>query len=499
MELRAAAFYQRYQPSACALRPRLYHSLGEPAEAELDAFQLLLRRMGKRWETEHLAELERALGPAVRIAEEGDYRERRERTLAAVRDGAALVYQPVLFGHYAGDFINGIPDLLVRTGDGYAVRDVKLARRLGGHRDITLQVGLYSWLFNQEFGTSPVALEVALGTHEVVSLDDDGGAAAICELETIRQSVEAAEPAYEPVGWSKCGGCAYKDPCWAQAKAQTDVSLLPRVDQGLARALHQLGVGTPQALLARFDEETLRTFKRTWGEREQAVGKAAVSIMRHARAAQEGRTLHIARFPLSLDEPYVMFDLEGVPPEADELEKIYLWGMQVFGPGVRQEPFSPAVAPYGDGGDEAGWGDFLAKAGALMEAHPGIRFVHWAVYEKTAINRYIERYGDPDGVAGRVLASLCDLLPLTQEAVVLPAPSYSLKVVERLAGFERTQDEYGGQWSIAKYIEAVETGDAASYDALLEQVLTYNREDLEATWAVLTWLARNFGGEPTDA
>ena len=28
---------------------------------------------------------------------------------------------------------------------------------------------------------------------------------------------------------------------------------------------------------------------------------------------------------------YVMFDLEGMPPHLDELDKIYLWGMQVFG------------------------------------------------------------------------------------------------------------------------------------------------------------------------
>jgi predicted RecB family nuclease len=51
------------------------------------------------------------------------------------------------------------------------------------------------------------------------------------------------------------------------------------------------------------------------------------------------------------------------------------------------------------------------------------------------------------------LDNLVDLLPLTKKAMVLAEPSYSLKVVEQLAHFKRTQDEYGGKWAIAKYIE----------------------------------------------
>jgi predicted RecB family nuclease len=502
MDLSASDFYQRYRPTDCALRPRLHHDPSLTGAVEPDAFMELLLRLGNEWEARHLAALEETHGPAVRIPKEGDYGERRDQTLAAVRDGAALIYQPMLFGRHAGDAINGIPDLLVREGDGYTVRDVKLARHLQGRRDIALQLGLYGWLYAQEFGGPPVRLEVVLGTGDVAPVPDDGGAEAVGALEAIRQSVEAAEPAYEPVGWSKCAGCAYKPVCWERAQTEDDVARLPDVDQGLARQLHRMGIRTPQALLAHFDEDTLRTLKRPWGQREQAVGKAAASILRHARAKQEGRPLHIGRFPLGLDEPHVMFDLEGVPPDAagvSEWQKIYLWGMQVFGPGEARGPFSPAVAPFGKDGDRTGWERFLATAGAIMDAHPGIRFIHWAPYERTAIRDYIGRYGDPDGVAERVLESLYDLYPITKRTVVINAPSYSLKVVEGLAGYTRTQDEYGGQWSIAKYIEAVETGDGASYDALLEQVLTYNREDLEATWAVLVWLARTFGGEPTGA
>ena len=67
----------------------------------------------------------------------------------------------------------------------------------------------------------------------------------------------------------------------------------------------------------------------------------------------------------------------------------------------------------------------------------------------------------------------------------MPLSSYSLKVVEKYVGFQRTQDEYGGDWSMAKYVEATELQDEAQRDALMAQILTYNEEDLKATWAVL--------------
>ena len=72
----------------------------------------------------------------------------------------------------------------------------------------------------------------------------------------------------------------------------------------------------------------------------------------------------------------------------------------------------------------------------------------------------------------------------------MPLPSYSLKVIEKYIGFKRTQDEYGGNWSMAQYIEATETEDAATREELMDTIRTYNREDLAATWAVLQWLMK---------
>jgi len=114
--------------------------------------------------------------------------------------------------------------------------------------------------------------------------------------------------------------------------------------------------------------------------------------------------------------------------------------------------------------------------------------VHWAPYEQTYLSRYVERYGDPTGTAARIKANLLDLLAVTKSSIVLPLPSFSLKVVEDYVGFERKGIEFGGQWAMAMFIEATETGDELERKKLMDKIVAYNQEDLEAMWAVFRWL-----------
>lgn len=49
-------------------------------------------------------------------------------------------------------------------------------------------------------------------------------------------------------------------------------------------------------------------------------------------------------------------------------------------------------------------------------------------------------------------------------------------------------EEEACDWAIANCIEATETEDKKQRDELMDQILAYNGEDLEAIWAVLQWL-----------
>jgi predicted RecB family nuclease len=296
----------------------------------------------------------------------------------------------------------------------------------------------------------------------------------------------AASAPFSPVGWSKCNGCGYRGHCWPGAEQRRDVALVYGVDQGLVLTLRDDNIVSYEDLLEQHDQATLAEIKRHWGKGLRRVGKSAEKIMPMARALASGTEsiLETPNIPESAN--YVMFDLEGLPPYLNELQKIYLWGIQVFG----QQPseFLPALSSFGRDGDREGWDGFLSNASKVFSDYGDIPFVHWHHYEATNLKMYVDRYGDPDGIADRLKENLVDLLPITQRSVALPISSYSLKVIEQYIGYERTQDEYGGEWAMAKYIEATETDDENLREEVMNTILEYNREDLEATWAVLTWL-----------
>ena len=273
-----------------------------------------------------------------------------------------------------------------------------------------------------------------------------------------------AEP-YEPLGWTKCsGGCGYYDRCWQQAEARQDVSLVMDVDQGLARALNGGRSHVCRSSCSRgLTRRRLSEFKRPWGKGEQKVGKKAEKILLYADVLCSGKERTLGPAIIPVHDNYVMFDLEGMPPYLDELEKIYLWGMQVYG--KRPSGFMGVTAGFGANGDREGWEAFLRCREESVRRSWRHPFRPLASLRATHINQYVRRYGDPDGIAARVLNNLLDLLPITKSAIALPLPSYSLKVVEEYVGFKRTQEEYGGSWAMAQFILATETDDEAERNA----------------------------------
>jgi predicted RecB family nuclease len=485
MRLTATDFYTYHRPSKCELRVHLRHR-GEK-EAPDSPYAEVLKDLGLRHERAHLATL-----PSYADLSSGAREERERRTREEVEKGSPVIYQPALRVHVTLSGVEceivGDPDFLLRDNDNYAIRDSKISRRINenDHPQILRQLEIYGWLYEQTFGCPPSALQVHSGTNAIIELAYDGGVTALALLEEILALKTAGEEPYSPVGWSKCVGCGFQPRCWEKAEQSRDVALVAGVDQGLAVQLRQDQVHTVEALVADFDEVRLAELRRPWGQVTQRVGRKAEFILRMARALVSGEEA-LRQQPAIPERPnYVMFDLEGLPPQLDELDKIYLWGLQVFG----EEPsdYLSATAGFGADGDRQGWEDFLGKAQTIFEHYGDLPFVHWHHYERVRLDVYVQRYGDPNGIAARVRKNLLDLLRITQDAITLPLPSYSLKVVERYVGFKRTQDEYGGDWAMAQYIKATETDDEKLRAEVLDQLYRYNREDLEATWAVLEWL-----------
>lgn len=486
-------FYGYLRPSRCGLRVWLReHGIEEEPPG---VFAERLMQLGIEHERRHLARFPGAIdiGELPREAQ-------REATIAAVEGGERVIYQGRLraTATLAGRRVEilGLPDFMLPARSGYAIRDSKLNRRIGsGQEHVRLQLEAYGWLYEQTFGAPPVALQIHAGGDEILTLDYEGGGDALAAFERIlRYRLLDAEPAGEHVGVAKCDGCGFRWRCWPAAEARRDVGLIPFADRGLIDELHRLGTATLGELLERYDAEELAALERPgWDGEPRTVGGRAERLLINARALLERRPILIRPPAIPAHPTYVMFDLEGMPPTIDQAERIYIWGVQAFG--ERPGPFRAGVAGFGGGGDRAGWESFLSEAERLFdELGPDVPFVHWATYEKVKFNLYLARYGDRDGIAERVLANLLDLLPITRDAVAVPLPGYSLKQVETLTGYRRQLEEFGGEWSMARYIEATEATEEARRAAIMDEILPYNREDLEATWAVLEWL-RGLEGE----
>jgi len=486
MRLTPSDVYTYYRPSKCGLRITLRQKGIE--ETPPGPYEQVVERLGQEHEKAHLATF-----PSVIDLSSGTPEERLNRTKQEVQKQASVIYHGLLKANtaIAGTEceIVGEPDFMITEAEGsFIVRDSKISRKINekDHPEIILQMGLYGWLYEETFGVPPNKLQVHCGTDDIIDVPYDNGAAALELLEEVLRCKRATSEPYSPVGWSKCNGCRFFGYCWPQAEEGRDVAIIAGVDQGLALALREQGIKKANELLASYDEKQLAEFQRPWGKKTRRVGKQAEAIIRMARALTSGQEILIQAPSVPESPNYVMFDLEGLPPHLDEIEKIYLWGMQIFGD--RPSEYSAATAGIGTDGDREGWEDFLQKAKDIFGKYGDILFVHWHHYERVRIDMYIERFGDTDDIAARVKENLLDLLPITQKSIALPLPSYSLKVIEQYVGFERTQKEYGGSWAMAKYIEATEMADEQQRTQVIDEILRYNKEDLEATWAVLQWL-----------
>ncbi len=493
MRISAQIIYNLFAPSYC--EKRLFFAYHKVKALEPGPFEQLIYKLGLRHEENY----RRSLGQYA-DASAGNLKERRAITQKYITEKVPIIYQGVLYENLTINnrliTVVGIPDFLLYEEGRYKIRDCKLAKQVDEkrHQEAIAQIKIYGLLLEKMTGQKVQKMEVVLGDNRLLDITEVKVMDPEEILPRVINLIEKENPPYSPVGWSKCMGCGYRPICWEVAVKSNDVALVYGVDQELACFLREQGITKIADLLDNYDDTSLAEVNRPWGEKIQKVGKKAQRILLQAQAMQEKRSILIKKINLPDSNNYVMFDLEGIPPYLDDLEKIYLWGIQVFG--EKESPYLPALAPIEEEGDYQGWKKFLQNSQKIFEDYGDIPFLHWAPYEKTKIKLYLRRYGDIEGVAERVLKNLVDLCGLVKEALVLAEPSYSLKVVEKIAGFKRTQEEYGGNWAIAKYIEAVETEDRRIRKSIINKILKYNQEDLEATWGVFQWFKKEMASAP---
>ena len=444
--------------------------------------------------------------------------EGRDLTLDAMRAGADVIHQAVLFdGKRLGfaDFLRRIPQPSGLGDWSYEVWDTKLARH--AKASAVLQLCMYSKLLSEIQGRAPAQMHLALGgvQRETVSFRFADYAAyhrlVAREFEATLDGTPVYPPATAPEPVEHCAVCRWSGECSAWWRAQDDLSLVANLSSRQRHTLHGVGVTTRSTLA-----EPLETLK----ERPEGIGREALERI-HAQARiqvegeQAGEVISERLDPprdrdgeLVLNHGLLMlpesaegdlfFDIEGDPFfSSDEVDGIeYLFG--VIEPGRANESGVPAFHAFWSteggtvttGGERRAFVGFIDLVMDRLATDPNLHIYHYAPYEPTAVKRLAGRHGTREEEVDRLLRGgvFVDLHRAVRQGIRASVESYSIKRLEPLYGFAREVDLRDAGSSIVEFETWLELGQDEGREELLKEIEEYNRDDCVSTMHLRDWL-----------
>lgn len=394
-----------------------------------------------------------------------------EATLELMKQGVPVIYQGWLSD--AEHNWLGRPDLLERhegksaLGDWYYIPlDIKRAHEL--RKEHKAQLTFYATLLERiqkRFPTHPAIINadrdrLEFDASEFVSEFNE----LIEKMDRLRDG-ECPDPVYRKA-------CQDVSPwgaaCYRLAKEQDDIALLYNVDVRKLEALRANHIRTV-ADAAELIPEQLE------GCAPGMTLRALQSIQRQALSLKE--RLVIIRRPFDHETVglEIHFDIESHPPT----DRDYLFGFWI-GP-IKTGEYKDFTADAPEQ-EEQLWKSFLS----WLETLPAEYTVyHYSPYEVTRLQLLGRRYGDEENPwLQKFIANMVDLKRLTSDTVVFPLYFYSLKAIGKFLGFAWEGDVKGGGESVAAFEQWLETGDRQ----ILNAIIQYNREDVQATAFLLDWL-----------
>jgi uncharacterized protein len=461
----------------------------DPEPSRSDTTNLVARK-GDEHERAHLDRLAEEGREIVRIESEpgleGTRRGARE-TVEAMRAGAEVIYQSVLFDgvRWRGysDFLHRVERPSELGSFSYEVADTKLARRVKPY--FLLQLCFYSELVEAIQGIQPARMHVVLGTRESQAFRVAEFAAYYRSVKHGFENVVGADLSTtypEPV--EHCGVCRWEERCVARREADKHLSLVARIQRSQRTLLVERGIETvaqlaaaepadrpPRIGAATFDglraQARLQMVKRTTGE-----------LRYELLAPAEG--CGFARLPQS-SKGDLFFDMEGDPFFDDGLE--YLFGVVLLETG---EPRFQAFWGTDRSSEKQAFEGFMDFVIERLERFPDMHIYHYAPYEATAIKRLMGLHATREDEVDHLLRSevLVDLYAVVRQAMRVGQPNYSIKSIEAFYMNRRDTEVAEGGDSIVAFERFLESGD----EALLESIERYNEDDCRSTHLLREWL-----------
>lgn len=470
------------------------------AEGRLDApvrTDPVLEMLKQRGIDHETAYAEHLVGQGLTVAEVG--RDGSvDRVVELMRAGTDVILQaPLADGRFAGiaDFLRKVSRPSELGEFSYEVIDTKLA--LETRAGTILQLCMYTEAVGKIQGLAPEFMHVVKpgeGFEQESFRTADMG--AYYRLIKARLEAVATAPPDDgtyPVPVSQCHVCRWWNNCDARRRDDDHLSLVAGMSTLHAAEFARQGVTT----LTQLGEasEPLKE-KPTRGSADGfARLHAQARIQLEGRRAEEHRyqllDLEDERGLLRLPEPNpgdIFFDIEAARfYEGGGLEYLLGW-CQVDDKGqlVYHRRWGHTRVQ-----EKRAFEEFVDVVMANWRSHPGMHVYHFAPYEPSALKRLMGRHGCRGEDVDRLLRGkrLIDLHAVAKQGLRASVEQYSLKDLERLAGFERAVDLREASRARRRIEALLDLGDVDGVaEADREVVEGYNREDCEATAVLRDWL-----------
>ncbi len=291
-------------------------------------------------------------------------------------------------------------------------------------------------------------------------------------LEECIETIQSPEAPEVFIARQRCSLCRWYGYCYAIAKSQQHLSLLPGVTPSRYTKLQALNLTSVESLA----NASLTELEPVFGDKE------GQKMVLQAQSVIQQRPILYFSLPLFLSPPLLpspspielYFDIEAEP----DLNLDYLLGVLVVDRQAKTETFHSLLA---EGPENEGliWQQFLD----LVWQYPLAPIFHFCSYEVDTVKRLAKLYHTPRERVRPLLGRFVDVYEQVTQTVALPVESYALKSIARWLGFEWRDPEANGSQCIYWYDQWLETGDRTFLDAIQR----YNEDDCRATHHVKDW------------
>lgn len=419
-------------------------------------------------------------------------------TLEAMRSGADFIWQASL----RNDEMRGSADLLERIERPSALGSwsyIPIECKLSSHpKPIYLvQACAYCELLEPILGHRPEHFKLYLGGGRFEEEEQGYPASRFWSwYEQLRQRYREFrarfDPSQEPEDAPGDHGL-WETFIEQRLQEKRDLILVAGLRQSQRSKLRAAGITSIDALAASADDQVVPGLDPAVLQRlrDQARIQLASEQRSDGRPAfavrpREQQSRGLAMLPAP-DTGDIWFDMEGYPDPISGEKLEYLFGA-CYRDDQGELQFKGWWA-HSPAEEKQSFDGFVGWVQERRARHPDLHVYHYASYEKTALGHLASRHQIHQALIDQWLREelLVDLYPIVRNGLLIGAPSYSIKKVERLYGEARQEEVESAADSVVQYAEWRKSGEpplpgrAPGQSPLLQALQDYNDKDCQVT------------------